>query len=74
MASHRMACLREKLTLRVRTNSVLCLQCGKWIYGRCAGVKMVTPKFKKNLHAENLNGILERQWNRKKRYVMKWKL
>ena len=24
---------------------VLCLQCGKWFHGRCAGVKRVTPKF-----------------------------
>ena len=31
-------------SLRVKANSVLCLQCGKWIHGRCAGVKMVTPK------------------------------
>ena len=23
-------------SLRVKTNSVLCLQCGKWIHGRCA--------------------------------------
>ena len=26
-------------SLRVRANSVLCLGCGKWIHGRCAGVK-----------------------------------
>ena len=32
-------------SLRVKANSVLCLQYGKWIHGRCAGVKMVTPKF-----------------------------
>ena len=25
-------------------NSVLCLKCGKWIHGRCAKVKRVTPK------------------------------
>ena len=31
-------------SLRVKANSVLCLQCGMWIHGRCAGVKMVTPK------------------------------
>ena len=31
--------------LRVMANSILCFLCGKWIYGRCAGVKMVTPKF-----------------------------
>ena len=25
-------------SLRVKANSVLCLQCGKWIHGRCAGM------------------------------------
>ena len=34
-------------SLRIMTNSVLCPQCGKWIHGRCAGVKRVTPVFKK---------------------------
>ena len=29
---------------RVMTNSVLCVKCGKWIHGRCAKVKRVTPK------------------------------
>ena len=32
-------------TLRVKANSVLCLQFGKWIHGRCAGMKRVTPNF-----------------------------
>ena len=31
--------------LKVNANSVLCVLCGKWINGRCTGVKMVTPKF-----------------------------
>ena len=30
-------------SLRVKTISVLCLYCGKWIHGRCAGVKLVNP-------------------------------
>ena len=29
-------------SLRAKANSVLCLQCDKWIHGRCAGVKRVT--------------------------------
>ena len=29
---------------RVMANSVLCIKCGKWIHGRCAKVKRVTPK------------------------------
>ena len=28
-------------SLRVKANSVLCLHCGKWILGRCAGVKIM---------------------------------
>ena len=32
-------------SLRVNANSVLHLQCGKWIHGRCAGMKRVTPKY-----------------------------
>ena len=35
-------------SLRVKVNSVLCLQCGKWIHGRCARGKMATPKFSRN--------------------------
>ena len=61
------------LSLRVKANSVLCVQCGKWIHGRCDGVRKVTPKFSRNtLHAENVSEIFERQWNIEKRYVMKW--
>ena len=33
---------------RVNANSVLCLQCGKSIHSRCAGVKRVTPKISRN--------------------------
>ena len=32
-------------SLKVKANSVLCIQCGKWIHDICAGVKRVTPKF-----------------------------
>ena len=34
--------------MRVKANSVLCLQCGKWIHGRCAGVKRLLPKLSRN--------------------------
>ena len=37
----------EVCRLRAKTNSVLCAQCGKWIHGRCAGVKRVTKVLKK---------------------------
>ena len=26
----------------IKANSVLCVHCGKWIHGRCVGVKRVT--------------------------------
>ena len=35
-------------SLRVKDNSVLCLQCGKWIHGRFAEMKWVTPKFSRD--------------------------
>ena len=61
--------------LSAKANSVLCLQCGKCIHGMvCGGIKMVTPMLQKNVLAENVKGILERQWSRKKSYAMKWKL
>ena len=34
--------------LRVKANSELCLQCGRWIHSRCARVKNVTLKFSMN--------------------------
>ena len=36
-------------SLRVKANTLLCVQCGRQIHGRCAGVKRVTPMFSKNL-------------------------
>ena len=35
--------------LGVKANSVLCLQCDIWMHGRCAGVKRVTPRFRRNI-------------------------
>ena len=34
-------------SLIVKANSVLCVQCDKWIHGRYAGVKKVTEVFNK---------------------------
>ena len=35
--------------LRLKANSVLCVLCGKWIHGKCAGVKKSDRKvFKKS--------------------------
>ena len=36
-------------SLRVNSNSALCGQCGMWIHGRCAGMKMVNPKSSGNI-------------------------
>ena len=35
-------------SLRVKANSVLCVQCGRWIHGICARVKRMTPNFSRN--------------------------
>ena len=43
--SKRKICPCEVYSLRVKANSVLCVQCGKWIHSRCARVKRVTSKF-----------------------------
>ena len=43
-------------SLRVKANSVLCLQCGKWIHGRCAGVKRVTPSISRNFACRKCEG------------------
>ena len=69
-----MACLDVDLCgvcrLRVKANLILCVLCGRWIHSRCDSVKRVSPKFRKMLHAENVKGILERQWSSKKGYVL----
>ena len=61
------------LCLRVKASKVSCVQCGKWIDGRCAGVRMVIPKLLKNFLPGTVMRILERQWSTKKRYVVIWK-
>ena len=43
-------------SLRVKANSVLCLQCGKWIHGRCAGVKRLTPRFSQDFTCRKCEG------------------
>ena len=43
-------------SLREKSDSVLCLQCGKWINGRCAGIKRVTPKCSKNFACRKCEG------------------
>ena len=35
-------------SMSVKANSVLCLKCGRWIHGSCAGVKRVTQNNSRN--------------------------
>ena len=32
-------------SLRVKANSTMCLQCGRWIHGSCVGIKRVNSKY-----------------------------
>ena len=52
-------------SMRVKANSVLYLQCGKLIHSRCAGVKMVTPRFSRNFtcrkYAGNIGEAVEQE-------------
>ena len=43
-------------SLRVKANSALCVQCGRWIHGGCARVKRVTPKFSRNFSCRKCDG------------------
>ena len=43
-------------SLRVKANSVWCLQCGKWIHGRCARIKRLTKKFSRNFTCRKCEG------------------
>ena len=48
---------------RVKAHSALCVPCGKWIHGRCAGVKRVMPIFSGNFtcwkYEGNIGGPVE---------------
>ena len=46
----------EVCSLRVKANKVLCVQCGKWIHSRCAGMKRVTPKFARRFTCRKCEG------------------
>ena len=43
-------------SLRVKANSVLCVQCGMSIHGRCVILKRVTPKFSRNFTCKKCEG------------------
>ena len=46
----------EVYSLRIKANSVLCLQCGMWIHGIWPGVKRVTHKFSMNFTCRKCEG------------------
>ena len=41
--------------------------CGRWIYGRCGGVKRVNPKFSANVTCRKCEGNIEEAVNREER-------
>ena len=59
--------------MRVKANSILCVQCVRCTHGRCDGVKRLLKSFRGILHAKHVREILERRWSKKGSYVMKWK-
>ena len=46
---------------RGRGNSVLCVQCGKWIHGRCAGEEGVTQFCVYSVVSGSTVDVLERK-------------
>ena len=43
---------------RVMANSVLCTKCGKWIHGRCAKLKRVTPSLARQFVCGQCNKVM----------------
>ena len=43
-------------SLKVKANSVLCVQCEKFIHGKCHGLKRVTPKLSRNFTCRKCEG------------------
>ena len=66
----------EVCSLRGKANSALCQQCGKWIHGRCAGVKMVTSKFPRNFtcrtYEGNIGEAVEQEVNQRDEIHISW--
>ena len=54
--------------LRVKANPVICVECVKWIHGRCAEVKRVILNFSRNFACE-CEEILDGQWSKENSYV-----
>ena len=52
---------------RVKANSVLCVQCGKWIHCTCARVQRVTQKFSRNFTCRKCEGNIEEAVEQKER-------
>ena len=44
--------------MKVNDSSVLCGRHGKWIHGRCAGLKRLTPKISRNFTCRKCDVII----------------
>ena len=55
-------------SLRIRAE--FCVQCGKWIQGRCTGMKMVTSKFSRNFDCRKCEGNIGKAVKQEEIYVM----
>ena len=44
--------------LRVNANSLLSVQCGMQIFGRCSGVKKMIPRFSRNFACRKCEGYI----------------
>ena len=44
--------------MRVKANSVLCVQCGEWVHGRCAGVEWMSQGFSTNFACMKCDGYI----------------
>ena len=50
--------------LRLKVNSVFCVQCVIWVLGRCTGVKWVTAHYSRNLACGKCDGHFLNPWRR----------
>ena len=57
-----MVCLKVNFIffMRKKATSVLCVQCGKWMHDRCAGVMAVTSKFSGNFASMKCEGNIKK--------------
>ena len=50
--------------MKVKTNSLLCIKCGKWIHGRCVGMEKkptVFNKFSSRKYKGNIGEVVKQE-------------